>query len=456
MKINHNISAIIANNQLFKSENKLAASVERLSSGLKINHSADDPAGMAISQKMRSQIKGLSRASDNALDGVSVIETAEGALGEVHNILQRMRELAVQAANETYTLEDRENVQNEIEALQTEIDRISRDTEFNKTSLLDGSLDQRGYTDKDAVKVSTYSQEVPLGEYKLTVSAVSEPAQITAGAPVAITEDLAGKMVINGETISLKAGDTADEVYEKIRNLGESLSIDVFYDASGNMVFQTADKGSNYEIEISFSNDDLETALGITTTSAAGKDAEVTLGSGFQNTATYKADGDYLTITDRSGFSMDVNLDSESITVPLETTIDIMDVGTMILQVGANEGQTIGLKIPKVDCETLRITNLNVCSTRGASMAIEKIDEAINRVSNTRGSLGAYQNRLERTVTNLDTSEESLTQALSRIEDVDMAEEMTEYTQANVLQQAGVSVLAQANDLPQTVLQLLQ
>lgn len=306
------------------------------------------------------------------------------------------------------------------------------------------------------MNVSTYSEEVPVGEYKLTVTSVAESAQIKAGAPVAITAATEGNIVINGEVVSFKAGETADEVYTKLRDLGESLSIDVSYDNNGNMVFKTNDKGSDYTIEINYSNDALANALGITTTEAAGKDAVVTLGDGFEKTATYDADGDYLTITDRSGFSMDINLDSDSITTPLETTIDIMDVGTMILQVGANEGQTIGLKIPKVDCETLRITNLNVCSTRGAGMAIEKIDEAIDRVSKSRASLGAYQNRLERTVTNLDTSEESLTQALSRIEDVDMAEEMTEYTQANVLQQAGVSVLAQANDLPQTVLQLLQ
>lgn len=455
MKINHNLSAIIANNQLFKSENKLAASVERLSSGLKINQSADDPAGMAISQKMRTQIRGLSRASDNAMDGVSVIETAEGALGEVHNILQRARELAVQAANETYTLEDRENIQAEIEALQVEIDRISRDTEFNKTSLLDGSLDQRGYTDREAVTVSTYSQEVPIGEYKITVTAQAESAAITAGPSVDITDATAGTIVINGESVSLKAGDTADQVFEKIRDLGEILNIDVSYDDGGNMVFSTVEKGSDYYVEISYSNEKLANALGITTTEAQGVDAKITLGDGFRDTATYSADGDYITVTDRSGFSMDINLDSDSITTPLETTIDIMDVGTMILQVGANEGQTIGLKIPKVDCETLRISNLNVCSTRGAAMTIEKLDEAIDRVSKTRAQLGAYQNRLERTVTNLDTSEESLTTALSRIEDVDMAEEMTEYTQASVLQQAGVSVLAQANDLPQTVLQLL-
>ncbi len=454
MKINHNLSAMLANNQLFKNENKLADSVERLSSGLKINHSADDPAGMAISQKMKTQIRGLSRASDNAMDGVSVIETAEGALTEVHSILQRARELAVQAANETYTLEDRENIQNEIEALQVEIDRISRDTEFNKTSLLDGSLDQRGYTDREAVKISTYSEEVPLGQYKMTVDANAESAEIILGAPADITELTAGSIHINGEIVILEEGDTASRVYEKIRDLGETLNIDVTLDG-GNMVLSTMETGSDYDIQIDCSNDNLKALLSFNKTYDRGEDAVVTLGDGFEATATYFADGEYLTITDRSGFSMEVNLDCSAITTPMDVTMDIMNVGTMTLQVGANEGQTIGLKIPKTDCETLRISNLNVCSTRGASKVIEKMDEAIDRISKTRAQLGAYQNRLERTVTNLDTSEESLTTALSRIEDVDMAEEMTTYTQMNVLQQAGVSVLAQANDLPQTVLQLL-
>lgn len=456
MKINHNLSAIIANNQLLKAENRVADSVQRLSSGLKINVAADDPAGMAISQKMRTQIRGLSRSSDNAMDGISVIETAEAALGELHSVLQRARELSVQSANEVYALEDRESIQAEIDSLLKEVDRISRDTEFNKTKLLDGSLDQRGYTDKEAVKVTTYSSFVPIQQYKLTVTAPAEKAQITTGAPVEIDDPLlAGSFAINGETVNFSVGDTADDVYTKIRNLGNIVGVDVTKDDSGNMVFTAKESGSRTGFSIKASTDDLTAALGITTKEAEGKDAELSLGDGFEKTATYTADGDYITITDLNGFSMSIRTDSDRITEDLDTTIDIMDVGNLILQVGANEGQTMTVKIPCVDVDSLHLTHINVCSTRGAGEAIGRLDEAIAMVSNVRGQLGAFQNRLEHAVTSLDSAEENLTAALSRIEDVDMAEEMTEYTQSSVLQQAGISVLAQANDLPQMVLQLL-
>lgn len=454
MKINHNLSAIIANNQLLKSENRLSESIKRLSSGLKINEAADDPAGMAISQKMRTQIRGLSRASDNAMDGISVMETAEGALGEVHSILQRVRELSVQAANETYALEDRENIQSEIDSLLTEVDRISRDTEFNKTSLLDGSLDQKGYTDRKAVKVTTYSNAVPVKQYKLTVTDKATKAQITAGAPAAITDATAGSFVINGESVALTAGDTASDAYEKIRNLGSKVGVDVTLE-SGNMVFIAQESGSRVDFSINASNDALTAALGITKTEAAGTDAKLSLGAGFEKTATYLADGDYITISDLNGFSMSLRTDSSQIETSLETTIDILDVGNLALQVGANEGQTMEVKIPRLDKDSLHLNHINVCSAKGAGEAISRLDDAIAMVSGVRGQLGAYQNRLEHAVTSLDATEENLTSALSRIEDVDMAEEMTEYTQSSVLQQAGVSVLAQANDLPETVLQLL-
>lgn len=461
MKINHNLSAIIANNQLLRSENRLAESVQRLSSGLKINEAADDPGGMAISQKMRTQIRGLSRASDNAMDGISVIETAEGALGEVHSVLQRARELAVQAANETYNLEDRENIQAEIDSLLKEVDRVSRDTDFNKTALLDGSLDQKGYTNREAVKVTTYSTSVPVSQYKLTVTAKAEKAKLTTGGPTAITAATAGSFSINGESVALEEGDTADEVYTKIRDLGSSVGVDVSLD-NGKMVFTAQESGSRVDFSINASTDALTAALGITTTQAEGTDAELTLGDGFEKTATYTADGDYITITDLNGFSMSLRTNFEftpknqaQAATPLETTIDILDIGNLVLQVGANEGQTMEIKIPCVDTDSLHLTHVNVCSAKNAGEAISRLDEAIAMVSDVRGQLGAFQNRLEHAVTSLDSTEENLTSALSRIEDVDMAEEMTEYTQSSVLQQAGVSVLAQANDLPQTVLQLL-
>lgn len=453
MKINHNISAIIANNQLHRSENRLTESVERLSSGLKINRAADDPAGLAISQKMRTQIRGLNRASDNAQDGISVIETAEGALKEVHSMLQRMRELAVQSANGAYSDEDREAVQQEIDSLIMEIDRTAEDTQFNTTKLLNGSLDLRGYADSFSVDINTFSDKVPAGEYQMRVLSVAEKARINGNDPLSeITNIMAGSITINGESVSLEAGDTADKVYEKLRELGDKIGVSIYPSASG-MTYETKLYGSSQKMEITTSNDELADMLGIYSGVTYGKDTEIQLGSGFNNTATYSADGTRVEITNMDGFSISLDVATDVTSEPI--ILDITDIGSMTLQIGSNEGQTMDLKIPATTAYALGIDNLNYMYQEGADKAIASLDAAIADISSIRSSLGAYQNRLEHAIANLDVSSENMTTALSRIEDVDMAEEMSEYTAANVLQQSGVSVLAQANDVPQTVLQLL-
>lgn len=279
MRINHNISALQTNAHMRRTDNALDKAMERLSSGYKINKASDDAAGMAISRKMKTQIAGLERASMNCSDGISVIQTAEGALNEVSSILQRCRELAVQSANDTYSDDDRDAVQLEINQLMEEIQRISETTEFNTKTLLDGNLE------------------------------------------------------------------------------GE---------------------------------------------------------------------------------------------------------GTLVLQAGANENQTMEVEIPRIDPETLGLWDpadpkeyIKVTDHDKADQAISLFDNAIRMVSETRAQLGAYQNRLEHTVENLDTASYNMTEAVSRIEDADMAEQMTVFTQQNVLQQAGTSMLAQANERPQTILSLL-
>lgn len=453
MKINHNISAIIANKQLQNSEERLSGSVERLSSGLKINRAADNPAGMAISQKMRTQIRGLNRASDNAQDGISVIETAEGALSEVHAMLQRMRELAVQASNGSFADDDRVAVQEEVDALVKEIDRTAKDTQFNTTKLLDGSLDLRGYADSYSVSVMTFSDTVPPDEYQIQVTGTAEKAVMTGAASFAdITNTTEGTVVINGEAVKMEAGDTADEVYAKLRNLGNKVGVDV-YPSNGDMIYESSLYGSAQKVEITCENADLANMLGITSGVSYGKDTQLTMGSGFSNTATYKAEGTKVTITDRSGFSMKLDVDPSVGTNSVK--LDIMDIGAMTLQIGSNEGETMKIKIPATTAYALGVDELNYRSQNAAGNSISSVDSAISQVSSIRSSIGAYQNRLEHAIANLDVSGTNMTSALSRIEDVDMAEEMSEYAAANVLQQAGVSVLAQANDMPQTILQLL-
>lgn len=455
MKINNNISALVANNKLQKTQNNLAQSVERLSSGLKINHASDNPAGMAISQKMRTQIRGLSRASDNALDGISVIETAEGALSEVQSMLQRMRELAVQAANDTNDEVDRDSIQEEISSLQEEIDRISKDTEFNKTALLDGSVDYRGYTDKAAVKISTFTEEVDAGEYKIQVNQAGSKAETTFYMPSGnVTDAQAGIVNINGLEISLEAGDTPTDVYNKMLETAKYANLEVT--AAGSVYrISTKEYGSDEAIKVTSDNLASVAYLGMTEGIRTGTDAKITLMDGFANTASYVADGNTIHILDRGNFDMEVKV-AENVVLNDTVTMDVMSIGGMILQIGANEGQTMQLKIPEISSESLGIQNIGVYTNETASDAITKLDAAIETVSAVRSQLGAYQNRLDHAIASLDLTEENMTTALSRIEDLDMAEEMTEYTQQNVLQQAGVSVLAQANDLPQMALQLLQ
>ncbi len=359
MQINHNMSAVTANNHLKRTEDAVTASIERLSSGLKINHASDDAAGMAISSKMHAQIKALDQSSSNASDGTSVIETADGALNEVTSMLQRIRELSVQAANEINAESDLKAIQTEIDALEKEIDRVSTDTEFNTMSLLDGTLERRTYaSDSSVVGNITVSDEVAKAKYEITVDSVDT----------------------DGTT-----------------------------------------------------------------------NAQITLGDGFSDKATYKSDGNYVTITDENGFSMTMTVKQAG-----AATLEVTDLGQMTLQVGANKGQEIDVSIPRIDTKSLHIDQVDVTQKGGADKAMSLLDEAIEKVSLTRSKLGAYENRLDYSVSSLDAFEENMESAVSRVEDVDMAEEMSEYTKQNVLSQAATSVLSQANDIPEQVLQLLQ
>ena len=218
MRINYNVSASIANKNLLGIESNLSQSMERLSSGLKINHAKDNPAGMAISRKMKAQIDGLDRASANASDGISVIHISDGALGEVTSILQRMRELSVQAASDaTMGQEDKEAIQKEISSLKDEVDRISKDTEYNTKTLLDGSLDTRVYT-KHASRIQVTDQVSP-GNYEIKVKTAATQAEVTSGADFNSTAAIgvSGTMSVNGSTVEIAATDTYQEVYEKLR-----------------------------------------------------------------------------------------------------------------------------------------------------------------------------------------------------------------------------------------------
>ena len=461
MKINNNIPALITNKQLLKNENSLAKTMERLSSGFKINHAADDPSGMAISGKMRAQIDGLDRSSRNANDGISVLQTADGALNEVTSMIQRMNELAVQAANGITGQEDKEAIQNEIDSLKEEIDRIATSTEFNTKKLLDGSINTRIYAEH--ISRQQASKEVSAGQYSLTINTAATHANIASTKSWEdlgpITAAQAGTIEINGAVAEIKEGMTGQEVYEAIRNASEIGEVNVSeYGDHGEhvIVFDSVAYGSEAEIKISFSNNDLATAFGLDPEiTSVGTNAQVTLDrtSAFSNQATYTTDGNKITITDAGGFEISFLAEAG---YTGDVNMNVTDVGPMDLQIGANEGQYMTVRIPAMDTEHMYIDDINVTTVNGAMRALDKIGDALNYINKARAELGAYQNRLESSVASLDETSENMTAALSRISDADMAKEMTEYTKFNVLSQSSTSALSQANELPQLALQLLQ
>lgn len=383
MKICYNTSAMIANNALNKNDNKLARSLQRLSSGLKVVEAKDNPAGMAMGKRMNAQLTGIAAATQNSSDAISVIETADGALSEVHDILQRMNELAVKASTGTLSDKDRATVQEEVKQLKDEITRIASDTQFNGENLLDGNFDMKGYTDNPNVKVGYYSDQVVPGIYNITA------------APV-INLDADGNIV---DTVP------SSLVGKPIGGLPMAPDAQIA-EVNGNILKITSSSKADFEINLKING-----SGGVTTVNMA-------TAPGMQ--------------------------------------LNIAGIGAMTMQTGSKEGQVLDIRIPTISLEELGIKNLDMSTAESAMEGIDSVKGAIEYVSNVRSRLGAYQNRLEHTISNLDITEENMTAAYSRIMDVDMAEEMTEYTTMQVISQASMSMLAQANERPAQVLQLLQ
>lgn len=395
MRINYNVSAMLTNNQLANNDNLLSKSLQRLSSGLKINAAKDNPAGLAMAKRMNAQLEGLSVANQSAGDGVSIMETADGAMSEITEMLQRLNELAVKSANGTYSDQDRSMIQAEVKQLTEEISRVAETTEFNGQKLLNGEFSLKGYVKGDLdVKVSSYSTEVTAKVYTIE------------------------ELVIDTNPIP-------------------------------------TDESDRYRV----SNMKL-------------KDGDFPEGA----TATMK--DNLLSIQGANGFKITLDMTAAiDKDIPLTKNnlqIDATGIGPMVIQVGVNEGQTMEIDIPKISLSEMGLDNyfvkdgdgtendgkgvwtLNLSTKEAATEAIDRVDGALQFVSSIRGKLGAYQNRLESTINSLDVTSENMTAAYSRIMDVDMAEEMTNYTTYQVMTQAATSMLAQANERPSQVLQLLQ
>ena len=409
MVVQHNLSAMNANRMLNVTTSAQSKSTEKLSSGYKINRAADDAAGLSISEKMRKQIKGLTQASSNAQDGVSAVQTAEGALTEVHSMLQRMNELAVQSSNGTNSQTDRKAIQDEIDQLTSEIDRVSETTKFNETYLLKG----------DATKTDTaYFMESKYNYAEIYVEGST--------AKIANSDELA-KAIKDGKKIYKKAYNQSnnEQTAANIAVKGVDYAyVTKLYDKNGKEV-------SAQNIQDS-KNADGTAATNYYTSSAgeAGKNAnpatnmEIAKDDAIQFTKGYEVNG--------------------SISFSLHVGADSAEDNKIVVNIDSMSAKGIGVYGLKVDTED------------DATAAIDRIAEAVQKVSSQRSTLGAAQNRLEHTIANLDNVVENTTSAESRIRDTDMAQEMVNYSKNNILAQAGQSMLAQANQSNQGVLSLLQ
>ena len=455
MRINHNIAALNTYRQLTGVNAFSAKSLEKLSSGYRINRAADDAAGLAISEKMRGQIRGLDQASRNAQDGISLIQTAEGALNETHSILQRIRELAVQAANDTYTSTDRAELQKEIDQLIDEVDRIADTTEFNTKKLLNGAIGLSvgdGSIVGNANSASTTKQGTYTIDATSATMATNATTAVAAGTTAGATVVAAGTLTINGVDIQVLAADTYQDVADKINSNVSGVLAD-FGGAGSTLRIQSDDVGASESVTVLESVDiiagiDWTTAVTYDGTNASGLTANNFNGSGAGASLIYA--GNKVTVAGGDADGLTFTLKDNS----ADTTITVN--GSVLFQIGANENQTMSATVNAVDSTSLGIQSVDVTTSTGASGAITTIESALSTVSSERAKLGGYQNRLEHTVNNLGTASENLTASESRIRDVDMAREMMEFTKNNIISQAATAMLAQANMMPQQVLQLLQ
>ena len=461
MVVQHNMQAANANRMLNITTGAQSKSTEKLSSGYRINRAADDAAGLSISEKMRKQIRGLDKASSNAEDGVSSVQTAEGALTEVHSMLQRMNELAVQASNGTNSDTDRGAIQDEISQLTTEIDRVAETTKFNETYLLKGGNGTKDVymNGHDAGLKGTLTDSATTATFKVAAGALDAGKSVTIGgkdytigSTLAETKALANAAVTAKSTSFTvddtkynvaadgkitKDGDTTEVTVNDIVKIGSKVSYDGKTLTAADIDTTTGvDKSDSSVISAAHAVDLMEKELTAANNIGATKTA-----------ATAEKAADY---TSKDGVTFNIK----------KGTAEVADKLSFSLHVGSNADMTnkITVDIETMNSSYLGIKGLNVNDDSGiaGTYAIDAISDALQKVSEQRSSLGAVQNRLEHTIDNLDNVVENTTSAESRIRDTDMAEEMVNYSKNNILAQAGQSMLAQANQSNQGVLSLLQ
>ena len=478
MVVQHNLTAMNSNRMLGLTQSSQAKSTEKLSSGYKINRAADDAAGLSISEKMRKQIRGLTQASANAEDGISTVQTAEGALNEVQDMLQRMNELAVKASNGTNSENDRTYIQNEIDQLTTEIDRVAETTKFNETYLLKG--------DKDAVKGYSYSYgtDTKAGATfatgkNSTVTGSNTGAKITVSAATpaddkaaALQNDLLKALQKSGAKVTIAAGadgTSAANVAITVEGYDVASNGKVSKDGVDTGITLIASAGNNNSTGTVALSDTL--TLDSKAVTAAAKGAHAAFYDKDGNKISENALSNYFTSTTTGNIINTTKLKDKTLydafgntVTPVAANIQSAQdqVGSLklSLHVGADatSNNKIELNLDAMSAKGLGVNGLRVdgATSTNADNAIETIKEAIQKVSTQRSALGAVQNRLEHTINNLDNVVENTTSAESAIRDTDMATEMVKYSNNNILSQAGQAMLAQANQSNQGVLSLLQ
>ncbi|HWU98473.1 MAG TPA: flagellin [Oxalicibacterium sp.] len=461
--INTNISSLNAQRNLTMSQSSLATSLQRLSSGLRINSAKDDAAGLAISQRMTSQINGLTRAAANANDGISLAQTAEGALGQVGDSLQRIRELAVQSANATNSSSDRAALQQEVSQLVSEISRIGDTTSFNGLKILDGTYTNQQYqigaNAGETINVSIGdSRASQLGATTLT----SQSATTGSGAALlpAAYAGAAGALVINGKTIDVTATTDANSVINAINLQSGATGVTAARATTNTLIgAYTAPVGAG-----SVTINGTSVAVGAAATAAdfvtAVNNASVQTG------VSATTDGTNVTFSSANGADFSILGSAAGPVAGVTTASQTFKAGiTLSTKLGgtidASGALATSLKLPalagfaagKVD---LQVSTMDISTIAGANKALAAVDAALTQVSGTRATLGAIQNRFTAVVANLSTTSENLTASRSRIQDADFAAETANMTRGQILQQAGTAMLAQANSLPNGVLALLR
>ncbi len=470
MVVQHNLTAMNSNRMLGLTTNTQAKSTEKLSSGYKINRAADDAAGLSISEKMRKQIRGLTQASSNAQDGISAVQTAEGALNEVQDMLQRMNELAVKAANGTNSMDDRSYIQNEIDQLTTEIDRVAETTKFNETYLLKGNKqDPKEYTASYQINRLKTGQDIFTADGTKLTTDTDLDAAITAGKDIYTAAPTSSKATSTntGLTLNYTGGDLT---------AAKTLTYDGTNWKDGTNTADLAALGIAITAGTAANGDKINISAATAGTKAT--EANYTAAPG----KLYDADGNKISANAMdSYFDIDAATGNASLKTGKKlytdaqgtTLLDTADIAnyvatsqsktatlTLKLHVGADatDNNQISLDIDAMSADGLGVKNLKVdgADDTNAKNAIDTIKAAIQTVSTQRSALGAVQNRLEHTINNLDNVVENTTSAESQIRDTDMATEMVKYSNNNILSQAGQAMLAQANQSNQGVLSLLQ